>query len=320
MDPINDVLTAIRVESVCYGRLLATAPWGLRFEAAQHAKFSLVSQGSGWLKVEGIAEPIPLAAGDFFLLAPGREFTLSHDTAANVYDFDDALRDKLCNSIPIGGGGAPTTMICGQFAFDDTHARSLADLLPPMIHIPAHETRTSALQKTLDLLAEETSTPTPGSQLVMNRLADVLFIQAVRVHIASSKHVKTAWISALSDQHIGASLRSMHETLERSWTVASLASSAGMSRSAFAQRFKELVGEAPREYLTRWRMYRASQLLRESRSKLVDVAQAVGYDSEGAFSRAFRRVIGVAPGEYRRNRNQKVVGITPARSLEAATS
>src|SRR5262249_9017384 len=119
--------------------------------------------------------------------------------------------------------------------------------------------------------------------------------------IASSQHVKTVWLSALSDQHIGASLRSMHETLEHSWTVASLASEAGMSRSAYAQRFKELVGEAPLEYLTRWRMYRASRLLRESSSKLVNVAQAVGYDSDGAFNRAFRRVIGVAPGEYRRN-------------------
>src|SRR2546423_4087793 len=157
MDPITDVLMAIRVESVCYGRLLATAPWGLRFQTGPHAKFCFVAQGDCSLTVQGIADPTQIAMGDFFLLAPGREFTLRHEPGADVREFDDAMREKIVNSIPIGGGGAPTTVICGKFTFGDTHAGTLASLLPPIIHVSAHETRTSALQKTLDLLAEETA-------------------------------------------------------------------------------------------------------------------------------------------------------------------
>ena len=160
------------------------------------------------------------------------------------------------------------------------------------------------IQKTLELLASEVDANTPGSEVAIRRLADLLLIQALRAHISASPENKFGWLYALSDPHIGAVLNSMHKRIEHPWTVASLASEAGMSRSAFAQRFKELMSESPLEYLTRWRMYRGSDLLRESDRKLADVAQAVGYDSDGAFHKAFKRVLGVAPGEYRRAVNQ----------------
>jgi transcriptional regulator GlxA family with amidase domain len=157
------------------------------------------------------------------------------------------------------------------------------------------------LQKTLELLASETDASTPGSEVAVRRLADLLLIQALRAHIAGTESEQTGWLQALADSHIGAALDSMHKRIEHPWTVASLASEAGMSRSAFAQRFKELMNESPLEYLTRWRMYRGSDLLRESDRKLADVAQAVGYVSDGAFHKAFKRVLGIAPGEYRRS-------------------
>jgi transcriptional regulator GlxA family with amidase domain len=127
-----------------------------------------------------------------------------------------------------------------------------------------------------------------------------MLIQALRSHITSAPEESKGWLLAFSDSHIGAALNSMHERIDHPWTVASLASEAGMSRSAFAQRFKQLMSESPLEYLTRWRMYRGISLLRESDRKLADVAEAVGYDSDGAFHKAFKRVLGVAPGEYRR--------------------
>ncbi len=141
----------------------------------------------------------------------------------------------------------------------------------------------------------------PGSEWTVRRLADLLLIQALRSHIADAESEPAGWLHALADSHIGAALNSMHRRIEYPWTVASLASEAGMSRSAFAQRFKELMNESPLEYLTRWRMYRGSDLLRDSDRKLADVAQAVGYDSDGAFHKAFKRVLGIAPGEYRRS-------------------
>ena len=225
-----------------------------------------------------MAERIQLSHGDFFLLAPGRKYALS-----------------------TGAGGASAAIIAGLFRFDEMYGRPLTDFLPPLILIRGGQPHMPPLQKTLELLASEVDTSTPGSELAVRRLADLLLVQALRAYIADTENEPVGWLHALADSHIGAALNSMHKRIEHPWTVASLASEAGMSRSAFAQRFKELMGEAPLEYLTRWRMYRGSDLLRESDRKLADVAQAVGYDSDGAFHKAFKRVLGVAPGEYRRS-------------------
>ena len=245
----------------------------------------MISHGRALLNLPDVPEPVTLLHGDFFLLAPGREYVLS-----------------------TAGGGAstaniagPTVVIAGMFSFDATQGRPLTDFLPPLILIRGNQPHMLPLRKTLELLASEVDVSTPGSEVAVRRLADLLLIQALRAHIAGTESEQTGWLHALSDSHIGAALNSMHKRLEHPWTVASLASEAGMSRSAFAQRFKELMDESPLEYLTRWRMYRGSDLLRESDRKLADVAQAVGYDSDGAFHKAFKRVLGIAPGEYRRS-------------------
>jgi transcriptional regulator GlxA family with amidase domain len=180
--------------------------------------------------------------------------------------------------------------------------KPLNRLLPELILIKADQAQTLALHATLQLLASEMAEPAPGSEVMVNRLADILFIQCVRAHIASSsKSCKTGWLRAIFDPKIGAALKAMHERVENPWTVESLAASAGMSRSAFALRFKELLGETPLEYLTNWRMYKATGLMQEGDKKLFEVAKSVGYDSDAAFSKAFKRVLGVAPREYRRS-------------------
>jgi AraC-like DNA-binding protein len=279
MDAITDFLSAVRVQGVCYGRIQVAAQWAPRSETGSHAKFGLMSYGQGWIDLPDVAERIHLSPGDFFLLAPGREYMLSPDAAA------------------------PAAIIAGKFRFDETHGRQLTDFLPPMILIRDGQPHTLPLQRTLELLASEVEGSTPGAEVAVRRLADLLLIQALRAHIADTDSEQTGWLHALADSQIGAALNSMHQRIEHPWTVASLASEAGMSRSAFALRFKELMSESPLEYLTRWRMYRGSDLLRESDRKLADVAQAVGYDSDGAFHKAFKRVLGIAPGEYRRSTN-----------------
>ena len=132
-----------------------------------------------------------------------------------------------------------------------------------------------------------------------NRLAEVLFIQTLRAHIASGAESKLGWLRAIFDPQIGAALRAVHADVNSSWTVESLAAAAGMSRSAFAARFKELLGQTPLDYVTEWRMQKAVLLLKEEDKKLVEVAQSVGYDSDAAFSKAFKRIVGVTPGECR---------------------
>jgi AraC-like DNA-binding protein len=241
----------------------------------------LISHGQAWLDLPDVGERVHLWPGDFFLLAPGREYMLSN-----------------------GPGGAAAAIIAGRFSFDEPLGVPLTDFLPPLILIRGSQPSVLPLQKTLELLASEVDLSTPGSEIAVRRLADLLLIQVLRAHIAvteSDEGEQTGWLHALSDPHIGAALNSMHKRIEHPWTVASLASEAGMSRSAFAQRFKELMRESPLEYLTRWRMHRGSDLLRESDRKLADVAQAVGYDSDGSFHKAFKRVLGIAPGEYRRS-------------------
>ena len=267
MDVISDALAAIRVESVAYKELEANAPW----ESGSHACFGMVSHGVGWLSLQGAARSVALAEGEGFLLSP---VTAHHLRSAT---------------------GESATIIGGRFTLDETAGKSLADLLPPLIHIRADHERSAALRSTLELLVAETAAPALGSQTMIQWLAGVFFIHAIRAHMTEG------WLPALADPQIGAVLNAMHERVDHPWTVRALATQAGMSRSAFALRFKELIGQAPLEYLTQWRMYKAGRLLRDDTRKLFEVATAVGYDSGGAFHKAFKRVLGVTPGEYRRS-------------------
>ena len=319
MDPITDVFKTMHVASVVHARLEATAPWGLMHQAevakeaepqlaapkdwrTQVAHFGMVSRGNCWLSVEGMPDPLPLTGGDCFLLAPGSTYALRDNPRTRVRSFCEAAPKNGSNVIHYGGGGVPTTIISGWFRFDQTSVKPLKRLIPELILIKADQAQTLALHATLQLLASEMAEPAPGAEVMVNRLADILFIQCVRAHIASSSETcKSGWLRAIFDPKIGAALKAMHERIENPWTVETLAAAAGMSRSAFALRFKELLGETPLEYLTNWRMYKATGLLQGNDRKLLEVAKSVGYDSDAAFSKAFKRVLGAAPREYRRS-------------------
>jgi AraC-like DNA-binding protein len=319
MDPISDVFKTMHVASVVHSRLEATAPWGLMRAAedgnngaahsateenspSQLTHFGMVSRGNCWLSVGGMPDPLPLIGGDCFLLAPGSTYTLRDSPHTAARSFCEVAPKNQTNVIHYGGGGAPTTIVSGWFRFGQMSVKPLKRLLPDLILIKADQAQTLALHATLQLLASEMSEPAPGAEVMVNRLADILFIQCVRAHIVSgSESCKSGWLRAIFDAKIGAALKAMHEKVENPWTVEGLAAAAGMSRSAFALRFKELLGETPLEYLTNWRMYKATGILQDADKKLFEVAKSVGYDSDAAFSKAFKRVLGVAPREYRRN-------------------
>src|ERR1700750_3114126 len=150
----------------------------------------------------------------------------------------------------------------------------------------------------MQALASEMAEQAPGSEVVATRLAEVLFIQVLRAHIASGPERKRGWLRAVVDAQVGTALGAIHDGGHTPWTVESLAEAAGMSRSAFAARFKELLGQTPLEYVTEWRMQKAIQLLERRDKKLIDIARLVGYESDAAFSKAFKRVVGASPGEY----------------------
>lgn len=319
MDPLTDIFNTMHVRAVVHSRLEATAPWGLMrastededkqahsagksISPSELAHFGMVSRGNCWLSVEEIADPIPLTGGDCFLLAPGSAYVLRDNPHTRARSFCEVAPRDGSNVIHYGGGGAPTTIISGFLSFEKVSLRPMTQLLPKLILVKADQARTLALHTTLQLLASEMAEQSPGSEVASNRLAEVLFIQTIRAHIASGhESCKQGWLRAIFDPKIGTALRSIHASVSSPWTVESLADAAGMSRSAFALRFKELLGQTPLDYVTDWRMQKAIQLLQERDQKLVEVAQSVGYESDAAFSKAFKRVVGVAPGEYRQS-------------------
>jgi len=279
-----------------------TMPSGKKMSPTELAHFGMVSRGNCWLSVEGMEDPIPLTGGDCFLLAPRTSFILRDHPKTRPRSFCEVAPKGNSNVAYYGGGGAPTTIVSGFLTFDCATLRSITQLLPKLILIKADQAQTLALHTTLRLLASEMEVQSPGSEVVANRLAEVLFIQTLRAHIASgAESCKRGWLRAIFDPQIGAALRAVHANVNNLWTVESLAEAAGMSRSSFAARFKELVGQTPLDYVTEWRMQKAILLLRQDDKKLVDVAQTVGYESDAAFSKAFKRLVGVTPGEYRRN-------------------
>ena len=296
MDPISDVFTALEVQSVLYGRFEFGAPWGFRLPPG-HASFGMVLRGQCWLQVEG--SELALDSGDCFVLPRGVAFSLRDDAASAVVDMNEIIK-AIQASHRYGGDGRTTVMLTGCFTLDSSFSKPVVDLLPSTIHIKGDEPQSSTLQNTIRLLAAEMQQDAPGSQVVVNRLTDVFFLQAIRFYMSQHADCASHWLRAVGDPQIGRVLTAMHGDMARLWTVEELAAEGGMSRAGFAMRFKQLVGETPLEYLTRWRMYKATRLLRDRGRKLLEVANSVGYDSDAAFNRAFKRMHGVSAGEYRR--------------------
>jgi len=319
MDVLTDVLETVRVVAACYGRMEATAPWGIRVRPGEDAKFHVVLEGRARLIVDGVGEPIELSAGDIVALPHGHAHSLLDDPSVpdaaviepapvpepTTQPLEELLvcRPRGDNSVlRVGGGGQSSTIVSGRFRFEDRKNNPLLSVLPPVITLRGEMGKSVRwLEPTLKFIACEAQSGRPGSQTVIARLADVLFIQIVRGHLASLPVDGSGWLGALADAQIGAALGHIHQSPEQDWTVQSLAAKVAMSRSAFASRFMRLVGEPPLSYVTRWRMQKAASMLRDGKQTLAEVAAQVGYDSEAAFSKAFKRAVGSAPGAYRRS-------------------
>lgn len=305
MDVLSDVLQTVRLRSHVYGRLELTSPWGFRLDFAHdpHPVLYAVSRGQGWLEVEGEPAPIPLSGGDFVLLPRGTAHVF-RDRLDTPHKPLQELLTAVGGWTPIfrgGGGGAPTTMVNGCLRFEDAGAGRLVDALPSVIHVKGDDGQPMpALAATLQFLAIESASGAPGSEAIRSRLADILFVQAIRAHAASHGDCRAGWLKALHDPQIGVALTLMHQTPEAPWSVGSLAAKCAMSRSAFALRFRELVGTSPAAYLVDWRMQQAARRLRSGDATVAAVARAIGYETEAAFGKAFKRWSGASPGDFRK--------------------
>ncbi|MDG2517187.1 MULTISPECIES: AraC family transcriptional regulator [Lysobacter] len=306
MDPLSDVIAGMNIRGAQFTRLDATAPWGWASRGDPVVKFVLVVRGSAVLTTSSRPEPIRLCGGDVFIMFDADPYRMFDDEASQTIDCVEVEKLRVGNRIEVGGGGALTTFVSGFFDVDTDEVRPLLSVLPKLLHLKLDQSRSLAFQSVLELLALETERPGLGSEAVVSRLFELLFVHALRAYSAQSHEMARGWLAALSDRQLALSLEAMHANFAADWTVESLARTAGMSRSAFASRFKSVVGQAPLEYLTAWRVHRAVRLLQQRNVSIAEVAERVGYESVAAFSRVFKRETGLAPGAFRRTHHEEV--------------
>lgn len=306
MDCLSDALNGIRFKGTIYCQTEFRGPWGLRFPGwPSHVSFFMLLRGSCLITVEGIAEPFTLAGGELILTPRGAGCTLQ-DAAGSPTELITDVRAEPPKSGEIfkyGGDGALSSMVMGCFELDSYGKNPLIASLPGAIYLKAQHLQSEPwLETTLRFLAAETSETRPGSDILRSRLTDMLFIQTIRAFMTQVKNCNESggWLKALSDPDIGPALSLIHANPESPWTVASLASAVGMSRTSFATKFTSLVTDSPIDYLTSWRMQRALRLMIQGEDNLGTIAGAVGYTSEAAFAKAFKREIGEAPGGFRK--------------------
>lgn len=307
MDALSAVLAPVRLQRTRWASTVARAPWGLAVPGAKSCvRFHYVIRGSAWLTIdEPDATSVALSGGDLAVFPDGHGHALRDHPRSPLRSWN-ACAKSATEPAPgvlhmnLGSDGAETTLLTGAFVIDDPVATPILATLPPLIRMsPDTEHAVPSFLENVQFIAREVQTNRPGSEIVLLRMADVMFIQILRAHLARSADSGSGFLRALRDPNIAAALGAMHRRIDEPWTVASLAAEVGLSRSVFAARFTELVGEPPLGYLTRVRMQKAGELLREG-AALAKVSRLTGYSSEASFSHAFRQWAGVAPGAWRR--------------------
>jgi len=300
MDPLSDVLSLLKPLSYVSGGFGVDNDVAIQFPKHPGIKCYAVVSGQCWLSVEGVAEPVRLTAGDCFLLPRGRPFCLTTDLSLPPVDYKAVFAAVKPGNDVLNGESIKNHVVGGHFALTGGHADILLKSLPPIVHI-RKESDKAAMRWSLDRMREEMHNPQPGSTLIGQQLACMMLIQALRLYVAEGAGTSVGWLFALADKQMGAAIGCMHENPGHPWTLEKLAEHVGMSRSVFALRFKETVGETPMEYLTRWRMMLAGERLKNSDDSLSEIAASLGYASESAFGKAFRRVMGCSPRQHGRS-------------------
>ncbi len=303
-DPLGETLHSFRLEGVVYARSHLTAPWGVVMPPMPDClMFHIVTSGECRLEFVD-EEPSVLRPGEFALMPRGEGHIIKHAEGAHTVNYFDLPIERVTpryEMLTYGGGGDETTLICGAVRIDHPAARDLVELLPSLIHIKTWNTPNAEwMHSTLRLMAAEASSRQPGGETIVTRLADILVIQAIRTWLVEHPESHRGWLGALNDERIGPALLLIHREPTNDWSVASLAASVSMSRSAFSARFTDLVGESAMQYVTRWRMHVAGVWLRDSDMTAAECGARLGYNSEAAFSRAFKRMMGKPPGAWKR--------------------
>lgn len=276
--------------------------------AQQLISYHVVTQGTCWAGLRGAA-PERFEAGDVLVVPHGHAYFLAEPAdAAESCGHEQAVEFFRCmaaGEIPTmvnaGAGGATRTQfICGFLGCRSSPFNPVLAALPPMIHLRATMPASARMRPLIDFAVAELRDNARGTRGVLLRLAELMFVEVVRRQLEASAGTPAGWLAGLHDAVVARALAALHGEPARHWTLDALAAQAGTSRSVLAERFTQFVGQPPMQYLTQWRMQLAAHELAQPGSKLIAVAQAVGYESEAAFSRAFKRSAGLSPAHWRR--------------------
>jgi AraC-like DNA-binding protein len=296
---VADALRHITITGVFYCPSYLHEPWGGTVPPMPGCVwFHAVTSGRCELVVGGVR--VQLHSGDLALVPHGAGHRIEAGGPTEYPSIPDLPHEEQSDNYAVlhyGHDGPLTELVCGGLRLEHPSARRLLDGLPPVVHV--RTVRRTALGATLDLLAEEIRSREVGSEAVISRLCDILVIQAIRHWMTSGGATSSRWLRAMGDPQVGPALAALHTAPEAPWTVASLASRAAMSRSAFAARFRELLDQPVMGYLTELRMQLAVDLLHRSERTVAEVATAVGYESDASFSRVFKRHVGTSPRQMR---------------------
>lgn len=320
-DVLSEVLSAVRLTGSVFFDVTTAPPWVAEAPpsaqiadaikpGAQHAiEYHVVARGSCWISIVDGApfEPVQLHEGDIAVIPHGEPHVVSsaprmraepdvasHRRPSNEGDLPFKLRTG-------GGGDTDAHLMCGFFTCDVRPFNPLLEALPRFMRIGRGTSAATdaLLEHFLGLASVENSDKRAGAQSVLNKLSELLFIEAIRTYMDQLSGANTGWLSGLRDPLVGRALALLHARPARAWTLDELAGECGASRSALVGRFSQMMGYPPIQYLTRWRMQLAARRLTERGAKVAAVAQEVGYDSEAAFSRAFKKFSGQSPSEWR---------------------
>jgi AraC-like DNA-binding protein len=320
LDALSDVLRIVRLTGAVFLDAEFTDPWCIgepsgvevcieHMPHAQHVViYHLVTEGRCEASVPG-GPAVSASAGDLIIIPGGEEHSLGSALAHPSVPGQQLVIQRGPDEVPqvrYGGGGAVTRMVCGYLACDSSLFDTVLAALPRIMLVnmregPSAQWLTSSIRFSLTEAAGQRA----GAGTVLAKLSELMFVEAIRRHIESLPPEQTGWLAGLRDRFVGKTLALIHSKPAHPWTVEELAGVVGLSRSALADRFTDLVGQPPMQYLTRWRLQLAANLLRSGARNIASVAADVGYDSEAAFSRAFKREMGTTPAVWRRGRSRE---------------
>lgn len=315
MDAFSEILSGVKLNGALYFHAEFSAPWGALSPASRDLApllapgaphmviYHYVIEGSAYAHIGG--DSMRLEAGDVVVVPHGDPHVMTSEPVAGETRESAAVGQKVMSreltALRAGGGGETIRFVCGFMTCDPHLSRPILSGLPKIFKVNIRTDRSGQwLESSILHLVDEAGAGGVGSEAMLAKLSEALFVDTLRRYVASLPEDQTGWLTGARDPVVGKSLGLMHRRVDHPWTIADLAKEVGLSRSALVERFTRYLSEPPMTYLTRWRLQMAAHSLMKTPKGVAEIAAEVGYESEAAFNRAFKRKFGIPPARYRR--------------------